>query len=82
MGRQELPPMVDYIIPNGTTIIVYAIIYSIASGWEPCRGVIESFFGSTYAVRLDTPWYGQPVGYFDRNRVRPANALERLAKET
>jgi hypothetical protein len=78
--RKELPPMVDYIIPNGTSVIAYAVSY-FAEERHPCCGIVESFIGSTYTVRLDPPWHGQAIGYFNRNRVRPINALERLVKE-
>jgi hypothetical protein len=68
-------------IPNGTRVMAYAVAYH-PSERHPVWGVVEAWNGLTYAVRLDKPWHGQALGYFDLDRVRPLNALERLAEES
>lgn len=68
-------------IPDGTRVMAYATAYH-PNERHPVWGVVETFNGSSYTVRLDTPWHGQKVGYFSPDRVRPLNALERLAEES
>ena len=68
-------------IPDGTRVMAYAIAYH-PSERNPVWGVVEHFNGVSYTVRLDKPWHGQEVGYFEPDRVRPLNALERLAEES
>jgi len=68
-------------IPVGTRVMAYAVRYH-PSERHPVWGVVERDSGVVYTVRLDRPWFEQEVGYFSTDRVRPLNALERLAEES
>lgn len=76
MGITLLP------IEIGTRVIAYAICTK-ASDRYPFVGTVENNLGNSYKIRFDKPvWGNQEVGYFDPDRVRPLNALERMAEET